>query len=57
MVCEEQGVSIRPNGIGERLHVVVQGACCAAAFGKEVHRGLDERARDVDDWIRQHNEL
>src|ERR1700712_552940 len=49
--------SPQTNGICERFHRTMQDEFYSVAFRKKLYRSLDELQADVDDWIREYNEV
>jgi transposase InsO family protein len=49
--------SPQTNGICERFHRTMQDEFYSVAFRKKLYRSLDELQADVDDWLREYNEV
>jgi transposase InsO family protein len=49
--------SPQTNGICERFHRTMQDEFYSVAFRKKLYRSLDELQADVDEWIREYNEV
>ena len=49
--------SPQTNGICERFHRTMQDEFFSVAFRKKLYRTLDELQLDVDDWLREYNEV
>jgi transposase InsO family protein len=49
--------SPQTNGICERFHRTMQDEFYSVAFRKKLYRSLEELQADVDDWLRDYNEV
>lgn len=49
--------SPQTNGICERFHQTIQNEFYAIAFRKKLFKDIDELQNDVDNWMREYNEL
>ncbi len=49
--------SPQTNGICERFHRTVLNEFYRVAFRKKVYKSVDELQRDLDEWIREYNEV
>jgi transposase InsO family protein len=49
--------SPQTNGICERFHRTMQDEFYSVAFRKKLYRSLDELQADVDDWLREYNQV